>query len=89
MPSLCTFVTGGANFGVRSDEREFDRECPTNDRACRDSTLKCVLVWFRGVNTTEEALSNPLTSAVSGALSTALGALIPILPFFFVGGYVQ
>ncbi len=39
------------------------------------------------LNATEEALSNPVTSAVSGALSTAFGALIPILPFFFLGGY--
>jgi vacuolar iron transporter family protein len=39
------------------------------------------------LNSTEEALSNPLTSAVSGALSTAAGAFIPIVPFFFVSGY--
>ena len=35
---------------------------------------------------TEEALSNPLVSATSGALSTAVGAIIPILPFFFLHG---
>jgi vacuolar iron transporter family protein len=34
----------------------------------------------------EEALSNPLVSAVSGALSTAIGAIIPIVPFFFMNG---
>jgi VIT1/CCC1 family predicted Fe2+/Mn2+ transporter/rubrerythrin len=39
------------------------------------------------LNSTEEALSNPLTSAVSGALSTAAGAFIPIVPFFFLSGY--
>jgi VIT1/CCC1 family predicted Fe2+/Mn2+ transporter/rubrerythrin len=39
------------------------------------------------LNSTEEALSNPLTSAISGALSTAAGAFIPIVPFFFVSGY--
>ncbi len=39
------------------------------------------------LNSTEEALSNPLTSAVSGALSTAAGAFIPIVPFFFFTGY--
>jgi VIT1/CCC1 family predicted Fe2+/Mn2+ transporter len=39
------------------------------------------------LNATEEALSNPVTSAVSGALSTAFGASIPILPFLFLGGY--
>lgn len=39
------------------------------------------------LNATEEALSNPLTSALSGALSTAAGAFIPIVPFFFLSGY--
>lgn len=34
----------------------------------------------------EEALSNPIVSASSGALSTAVGALIPIVPFFFMQG---
>jgi len=39
------------------------------------------------LNSTEEALSKPLTSAISGALSTAAGAFIPIVPFFFLTGY--
>lgn len=39
------------------------------------------------LNTTQEALRKPLTSAVSGALSTAIGATIPIVPFFFLSGY--
>jgi VIT1/CCC1 family predicted Fe2+/Mn2+ transporter/rubrerythrin len=34
----------------------------------------------------EEALSNPIVSATSGALSTAIGATIPIIPFFFMQG---
>lgn len=34
----------------------------------------------------EEALANPVVSALSGALSTAVGAAIPILPFFFLKG---
>jgi VIT1/CCC1 family predicted Fe2+/Mn2+ transporter/rubrerythrin len=38
------------------------------------------------LTTTEEGLSKPIVSAVSGALSTALGALIPIIPFFFMTG---
>ena len=38
------------------------------------------------LNTTEEGLSKPLVSALSGALSTAVGAFIPILPFFFMTG---
>jgi VIT1/CCC1 family predicted Fe2+/Mn2+ transporter len=39
------------------------------------------------LNATAEALSNPMTSALSGALSTAVGAFVPILPFFFWSGY--
>ena len=39
------------------------------------------------LNATEEALSNPVTSAFSGALSTAVGAFVPIIPFFFLSGY--
>lgn len=38
------------------------------------------------LSTTEEALSKPVVSAVSGALSTAIGAFIPIIPFFFLNG---
>ncbi|HVU45755.1 MAG TPA: VIT1/CCC1 transporter family protein [Terracidiphilus sp.] len=34
----------------------------------------------------EEALSNPMVSASSGALSTAVGAIIPVIPFFFMQG---
>jgi len=39
------------------------------------------------LNMTEEGLSQPWVSAWSGALSTAVGAFIPILPFFFMSGY--
>jgi VIT1/CCC1 family predicted Fe2+/Mn2+ transporter/rubrerythrin len=39
------------------------------------------------LNTTEDGLRKPLTSALSGALSTAVGAVIPIIPFFFLSGY--
>ncbi len=38
------------------------------------------------LGTSEEALSNPMVSATSGALSTAVGATIPIIPFFFMHG---
>jgi vacuolar iron transporter family protein len=38
------------------------------------------------LDTTEEGLSKPIVSAVSGALSTAIGAFIPIVPFFFMTG---
>ena len=38
------------------------------------------------LGSSEEALSNPLVSATSGALSTAVGAIIPVIPFFFLQG---
>jgi VIT1/CCC1 family predicted Fe2+/Mn2+ transporter/rubrerythrin len=38
------------------------------------------------LGTSEDALSNPMVSATSGALSTAVGAIIPIVPFFFMSG---
>ncbi len=38
------------------------------------------------LGSSEEALANPTVSAVSGALSTAMGAAVPILPFFFLQG---
>ena len=38
------------------------------------------------LNTTEEGLSKPWVSALSGAISTAVGAFIPIVPFFFMSG---
>jgi vacuolar iron transporter family protein len=38
------------------------------------------------LDTSEEGLSRPWTSAISGAVSTAVGAFIPIVPFFFISG---
>ena len=38
------------------------------------------------LGSSEEALSNPMVSATSGALSTAVGAIIPVIPFFFLNG---
>ena len=39
------------------------------------------------LHSTEDALRNPITSATSSALSTAIGAFVPIVPFFFTSGY--
>lgn len=36
---------------------------------------------------TEESAGNPVVSAVSGSVSTAVGAIIPVIPFFFLSGY--
>jgi VIT1/CCC1 family predicted Fe2+/Mn2+ transporter/rubrerythrin len=56
------------------------------DHLARDpEQLMRVLVNER-LGTSEDALSNPFVSAGSGALSTAIGAFIPIIPFFFMHG---
>ena len=39
------------------------------------------------LSTSEEGLRKPLVSAFSAAGSTAVGAFIPIIPFFFMRGY--
>jgi VIT1/CCC1 family predicted Fe2+/Mn2+ transporter len=39
------------------------------------------------LNAGEEALPKPFVSAFSGAVSTAIGAFVPIIPFFFLTGY--
>ena len=39
------------------------------------------------LDTTEDALSDPWIAAISGALSTAIGAFVPIIPFFFLSGF--
>jgi vacuolar iron transporter family protein len=39
------------------------------------------------LKSSEEALRNPMISAISGSLSTAIGAFIPVIPFFFLTGY--
>jgi predicted membrane protein (TIGR00267 family) len=38
------------------------------------------------LHVTEEGLSKQWVSAVTGALSTAVGALVPVIPFFFLAG---
>jgi len=35
---------------------------------------------------TDQSLSDPWVSAISGATSTAIGAFIPVIPFFFMAG---
>ncbi len=39
------------------------------------------------LNLTEDGLSDPIKSAISGSLSTAVGAFVPIIPFFFMKGF--
>ena len=50
-----------------------------------EQALRALTSEELGLN--EQALSNPWVEAASASLSTALGAFIPIIPFFFTRGY--
>jgi VIT1/CCC1 family predicted Fe2+/Mn2+ transporter/rubrerythrin len=56
------------------------------DHIARDPEQMLRALAGERLGASEEALSNPLISASSGALSTAVGAIIPIIPFFFLQG---
>ena len=56
------------------------------DHIARDPEQMLRVLVGERLGTSEEALSNPIVSASSGALSTAIGAAIPIIPFFFMQG---
>jgi vacuolar iron transporter family protein len=56
------------------------------DHLARDKEQLIKALARERLSTTEEGLSKPIVSAVSGALSTAIGALIPIISFFFITG---
>lgn len=56
------------------------------DHIARDPEQMLRALASERLGSSEEALSNPIVSASSGALSTAVGATIPILPFFFMHG---
>jgi VIT1/CCC1 family predicted Fe2+/Mn2+ transporter/rubrerythrin len=64
---------------------EEDAQKMVNHIASDPEQLLRVLASER-LGTSEEALANPLVSAGSGALSTAIGAAIPVIPFFFLNG---
>ncbi len=56
------------------------------DHIARDPEQMLRALSSERLGSSEEALSNPLVSASSGALSTAVGAIIPVIPFFFMQG---
>jgi VIT1/CCC1 family predicted Fe2+/Mn2+ transporter/rubrerythrin len=64
-------------------ESDADR---VSDHLARDPEQMLRVLVSERLGTSEEALSNPFVSAGSGALSTAIGAFIPIIPFFFMNG---
>ncbi len=56
------------------------------DHLASDRTQLVQALARERLNTNEEGLRNPLTAALSGAVSTAVGAFVPIIPFFFMAG---
>lgn len=56
------------------------------DHIARDPEQMLRALSSERLGSSEEALSNPMVSAGSGMLSTAIGAAIPIIPFFFMSG---
>ena len=56
------------------------------DHIARDPEQMLKALSSERLGASEEALSNPMVSATSGALSTAVGAMIPVIPFFFMQG---
>jgi VIT1/CCC1 family predicted Fe2+/Mn2+ transporter len=56
------------------------------DHIARDPDQMLRALSSERLGASEEALSNPLVSATSGAISTAIGAIIPVIPFFFMQG---
>lgn len=50
----------------------------------RETFLRTMAQEELGIS--EDTVKNPVTSAVSGGLSTAVGAMIPVIPFFFLNG---
>ena len=56
------------------------------DHIARDPEQMLRALSSERLGASEEALSNPMVSATSGAISTAVGAIIPVIPFFFMQG---
>jgi VIT1/CCC1 family predicted Fe2+/Mn2+ transporter/rubrerythrin len=56
------------------------------DHLAADPELLLRALAAERLSTSEEGLKVPWVSATSGALSTALGATIPVIPFFFMSG---
>ena len=56
------------------------------DHLAADPELLLKALAAERLNTSEEGLRVPWVSATSGALSTAVGATIPVIPFFFMTG---
>src|SRR5207253_10823690 len=56
------------------------------DRITRDPEQMLRTMASEELGLAEENFPNPTRSALASAISTALGAFIPVVPFFFLGG---
>jgi len=57
------------------------------DRISQNQELFLDTLAHEELGITSESGGDPITSAISGSLSTAVGAIIPVIPFFFLSGY--
>jgi vacuolar iron transporter family protein len=57
------------------------------DIASREPELMLRTMAQSELGLSERHFPNPLISSLSAAISTAVGAFIPIIPFFFMGGF--
>lgn len=58
------------------------------ERISSDKELFLKTMTQEELGISEEQFPSPWTSALSGSASTAVGAIVPILPFFFLSGVV-
>jgi predicted membrane protein (TIGR00267 family) len=57
------------------------------DRISQNEQLFLDTLAHEELGITAQSNGDPLTAAISGSVSTAIGAIIPVIPFFFLGGY--
>jgi predicted membrane protein (TIGR00267 family) len=57
------------------------------DRISQNQELFLDTLAHEELGITSESGGDPIVSAVSGGVSTAIGAIIPVIPFFFLSGY--
>lgn len=57
------------------------------DRLAQDPEHMLATMAHEELGLSQQSFPNPLVSALSATVSTAIGAFIPIIPFFFLRGY--
>ena len=57
------------------------------DRIPQNKELFLDTLAHEELGITSRSGGDPLMSAISGSISTAVGAIIPVIPFFFFSGY--